>query len=207
MIGRTCRLEPIDVVKHADDLYFAYNQAEDMRDWTYLRMDFFENIEEFHSYIDGRVNNKSTFTFAVIDLLSEKAVGMISLDCINSSHGELEIGRVVFSPLLKKSILSTETRFLLIDYVFDTLGYRRIQWKCDTFNKSSCNAAERVGFKFEATFRQHVVYKGRSRDSHMFSIIDKEWPELKKAFKAWLSPENFDKNGRQIKSLVAFRKS
>lgn len=144
LIGRTCRLEPIDVAKHADDLYASYNQAANSRDWTYLLVDPFENIQDWRIHINERAHNESVFTFAVINLASDKAVGMISLMHINPAHGELEIGRVVFFPLLKQSILSTETQFLLMEYVFDTLNCRRYQWKCDSFNKPSGMAAERL---------------------------------------------------------------
>jgi RimJ/RimL family protein N-acetyltransferase len=118
----------------------------------------------------------------------------------------IEVGFVTFSPLLKRTPISTEAQFLLMAYAFDELGYRRYEWKCDSLNGPSRAAAERLGFTFEGIFRQVVVYRGRNRDTAWFSILDKEWPALKQAFVAWLSPENFDEQGQQHASLSELRK-
>jgi RimJ/RimL family protein N-acetyltransferase len=102
--------------------------------------------------------------------------------------------------------MSTEAQFLLMTYVFDELGYRRYEWKCDSLNAPSRKTAERLGFTFEGIFRQAIVYKGRNRDTAWYSIIDKEWPKLKRAFQTWLSAQNFDEHGQQRKSLIDVRK-
>lgn len=203
LIGRSCRLEPL-AAKHVNDLYAAYSQSADGRDWTYLLIEPFKNIEEFRKYVDEKANSTETLAFAIIDT-SNKAVGMISLQRIDCINGSIEVGRVVFSPLLRQSIAATEAQYLLMSYVFDGLGYRRYEWKCDSFNTMSRKAAERLGFTYEATFRNSNVVKGRTRDSAWFSIIDCEWPNMKKAFQEWLAPENFDADGRQKKRLQEFR--
>ena len=117
----------------------------------------------------------------------------------------VEVGAVTFSPLLQRTPLSTEAQFLLMKHVFDDLGYRRYEWKCDTLNAPSRQAALRLGFEFEGIFRQAVVYKGRSRDTAWFSIIDADWPQLRAVFEQWLLPDNFDAQGRQRVSLAALR--
>lgn len=124
---------------------------------------------------------------------------------ITPDHGVVEVGAVTFSPLLQRTPLSTEAQFLLMKHVFDDLGYRRYEWKCDTLNAPSRQAALRLGFEFEGIFRQAVVYKGRSRDTAWFSIIDADWPQLRAVFEQWLLPDNFDAQGRQRVSLAALR--
>lgn len=204
LIGRTCRLEPVDVAKHSEELFEAYSQSTDNRDWTYLMVDQFNNLQECRNYIEKAMKCRDMITFAVIDG-SGKAVGMIALLRIDTVNGAIEVGRVMFSPLLKQSTPSTEAQYLLMTYVFDDLGYRRYEWKCDSFNTPSRRAAERLGFTFEGIFRNAVIVNGHTRDRAWYSIIDSEWPKIKKAFFKWLAPENFDDNGHQIKKLTEFR--
>lgn len=206
LTGHSCRLEPLDSSKHTDDLFAAFSQSADNRDWTYLIIDRYESTAACRNDIENAASNPNVCAFAIIDLVSGKAVGMLSLTNISPNNGSIEVGRIRFSPLLKQSVLSTETQFLLMEYVFDTLGYRRYQWKCDSLNEPSRKAATRLGFTFEAIFRQHEIVKGLNRDTAFYSIIDEDWPMLKTAFQAWLAPENFDENGRQIRSLQSFRK-
>lgn len=203
--GRTCRLEPLDLVKHAAELYAAYNQSADQRDWTFLKVHAFDNIEQFYDYIETTVKSPESADFAVIDLISGKAVGTISFVHFDQLNGSIEVGRVTFSPLLKQTISSTESQYLMMAYAFDELGYRRYQWRCDSLNTESRKAAERLGFTFEGIFRQHIIYKNRNHDTAWFSIIDEEWPRLKAAFQAWLAPDNFDLHGKQLKRLNDFR--
>ncbi|XP_055306356.1 uncharacterized protein LOC129570684 [Sitodiplosis mosellana] len=205
LIGRTCRLEPLEA-KHTNDLYASYSQSNDGRDFTYLAIEAFKNIEELRNYVEKTVKEPGRFSFAIIHA-SGKAVGMISLLRADRVNGSVEVGRVVFSPLLKQSIASTEAQYLLMAYVFDGLGYRRYEWKCDTFHAQSRRAAERLGFTFEGIFRKVIVVKGRNRDSAWFSIIDSDWPKIKEAFQKWLAPENFDAEGRQIKRLQNIQKN
>ncbi|MGN6232646.1 MAG: GNAT family N-acetyltransferase [Trinickia sp.] len=203
--GSYCRLEPLDPERHADDLYAAYRAAPDARDWTYLPVGPFDDPQVYRRHAEALARSTDPRHFAVIDRKTGKAVGSMALMRIEPAHGVVEVGHVAFSPLLKRTPISTEAQFLLMSYVFDELGYRRYEWKCDSLNAPSRAAAERLGFKFEGIFRQVVIYKGRSRDTAWFSILDKEWPVQKQAFKTWLSADNFDEQGGQRKSLADLR--
>lgn len=203
--GTYCRLEPLDAGRHAADLYAAYHAASDVRDWTYLAVGPFERPEDYRRHAEAAAQSTDPRHYAVIDRKTGKAVGSLALMRIEPAHGVIEVGHVTFSPLLKQTPLSTEAQFLLMRYVFDTLGYRRYEWKCDSLNAPSRKTAVRLGFQFEGIFRQAIVYKGRNRDTAWHSIIDKEWPLLKQAFEAWLAPANFDDAGRQRQSLTEVR--
>ena len=141
----------------------------------------------------------------VIDLKSGKAVGTLSLMRIDPNNGVIEVGNVMFSPLLQQTPISTEAQYLLMAYAFDQLGYRRYEWKCDALNAPSRTTADRLGFTFEGVFRQAVMYKGRSRDTAWFSIIDSEWPKVKAGFESWLAASNYTADGKQKQSLKALR--
>ena len=143
--------------------------------------------------------------FAVIDKASGKVAGRQTLMRIDSAHGAIEIGNIYWGPLISRKPAATEAQFLFMQYIFDELGYRRYEWKCNNDNLPSKRAAERFGFSFEGIFRQHMVAKGKNRDTAWFSILDSEWPALKKAYQAWLAPENFDSDGQQKKKLEEFR--
>ena len=158
-------------------------------------------------YAQGAAQSTDPRHFAVVDRTTGKAVGTLALMRIDPTHGVIEVGNVMFSPLLQQTPASTEAQFLLMAYVFDTLGYRRYEWKCDSLNAPSQRTAARLGFQFEGIFRQAVVYKGRNRDTAWFSIIDTEWPLLREAFEAWLSDDNQDAEGRQRRSLTQMRES
>ncbi|WP_109126350.1 GNAT family protein [Dyella sp. C11] len=203
--GRFCRLEPLSASRHAASLYDAYAQADDPRDWTYMFVGPFENEALFLQYMSTLEQSQDPKHYAVIDAVTGKAVGSLSLMRIEPTHGVIEVGHVMFSPLMKQKPASTEAQFLLMRYVFDVLKYRRYEWKCDSLNAPSRKTAQRLGFSFEGIFRQAVVYKGRSRDTAWFSIIDSEWPAIGKAFVHWLSPSNFDDQGQQVQSLSSLR--
>ena len=199
--GRFCRLEPLDAERHAAALFDAYDTAADGRDWTYMVAGPFENAADYRRYAEGAAGSTDPKHYAVIDLALGKPVGTLSLMRVDPANGAIEVGNVAFSPLLKQQPASTEAQFLLMQYVFEELGYRRYEWKCDSHNAPSRKAAQRLGFRFEGIFRQAVVYKQRSRDTAWFAIIDTEWPAQKAAFAAWLAPDNFDAEGRQRKGL------
>ncbi|MDG0800886.1 GNAT family N-acetyltransferase [Pectobacterium polaris] len=199
--GRFCSLEPLNAELHASDLYDAYASAKDGRDWTYLPVGPFHEKNAYRRYAEAASNSIDPKHYSVIDTRLGKAVGTLSLMRADAKNGAVEVGWVTFSPLLKQKPASTEAQFLLMQYVFEELGYRRYEWKCDSLNEPSRKAAQRLGFSFEGIFRQASVYKQRSRDTAWFAITDREWPQRKQAFLAWLSPENFDSNGRQIKPL------
>jgi RimJ/RimL family protein N-acetyltransferase len=205
LTGARCRLEPLDAARHADDLFTAWGNAPDHRDWTYLSVGPFEDVEDFRRYIEAAAQSTDPRHYAVIDLKTGRAVGSLSLMRQDPANGVIEVGHVTFSPLLKRTPVSTEAQFLLMTYVFDTLGYRRYEWKCDSCNAPSRTTAARLGFTFEGIFRQAIVYKGRSRDTAWYSIVDAEWPPLKRAFAAWLAEGNFDEAGQQRVGLSELR--
>jgi RimJ/RimL family protein N-acetyltransferase len=207
LAGRYCRLEPLDAQRHAADLFAAYSLAGDGRDWTYMASGPFTDAASHLAYVEKIVRADDPLHYAVIDLKSARAVGTLALMRIDPANGVIEVGHVAFSPALKRTPLSTEAQFLLMRYVFDTLGYRRYEWKCDSLNTPSRQAAERLGFQFEGIFRQALVYKQRNRDTAWFSIIDGEWPVYRAAFERWLAPENFDAQGQQLISLKALRET
>ena len=144
------------------------------------------------------------FYYAIVDKESGKALGTFALMRINRGSRVIEVGSVTYSPQLKRTRLATEAQYLLARYVFEELEYRRYEWKCDALNQPSRYAAERLGFIYEGTFRQAVVYKGRNRDTDWLAMIDKDWPAVKIRLEKWLSPDNFDENGQQIKALSDF---
>lgn len=203
--GRYCHLEPLDAHLHADDLYAAYGHSPDERDWTYLPIGPFHSASDYLAYAKRMESDADCLHFAVIDQRSRRAVGTLALIRMDPANGVIEIGFVVFSPLLRRTPSSTEAHYLLMRYLFDSLGYRRLEWKCDSLNEPSRRAAQRLGFQFEGIFRQAVVYKGRNRDTAWFSILDCEWPSLRAAFELWLAPDNFDAQGLQRRSLAQVR--
>ncbi|OCZ63791.1 acetyltransferase [Achromobacter xylosoxidans] len=202
--GRYCRLEPLSAERHAADLYTAFSQAPDGRDWTYMSVGPFADAAAYRQFAEQAQAHAASdpMHHAVIDLASGRAIGSLSLMRIDPASGVIEVGFVAFSPLLKRTRIATEAQFLLMRRAFDELGYRRYEWKCDSLNAPSRAAAARLGFQFEGIFRQATVYKGRSRDTAWFSIIDSEWPALRAAYESWLDPANFDAEGRQRQGLA-----
>lgn len=190
-------------MQHADDLYEAYTNSP-LSMWTYLSVEPFENRADFDAYLQAHCQSSDPYHLTIIDKESKKAVGTFSLMRIDPANRAIEMGWVVFSSALQQTRQSTEAQYLVMKYAFEELGYRRYEWKCDHLNQPSRNAALRLGFTFEGTFRQAVVYKGRNRDTDWFSILDSEWPTNKKRLENWLSPDNFDENGRQKMRLTDF---
>lgn len=203
--GRFCRLEPLDAARHADDLFTAYSQAPDDRAWTYMATGPFATLADYRAHATQAAAAPGFLHYAVIDLHTGRAVGTLALMRMDPANGVIEVGFVTFSPLLQRTPISTEAQFLLMQYAFDGLGYRRFEWKCDSLNAPSLVTAKRLGFQFEGIFRQAVVYKGRSRDTAWFSILDTEWPALRAAFTQWLAADNFDAQGQQRQSLAQLR--
>ena len=203
--GRYCRLEPVDVERHANDLYASYIEAPDDRDWTYLFAERPRGLEAFRSYLTQLARSDDPLHHTIIDLGTNAAVGTAALMRIDRAHGVIEVGSITYSPRLKRTRAGTEAIYLLMRRAFDELGYRRFEWKCDSLNAPSRAAAERYGFTFEGIFRRAVVYKARNRDTAWYSIIAEDWPRIRTAFDTWLSLENFDEQGRQLRSLSAVR--
>ncbi len=196
MQGRFCRLESLDAGRHTDALFEAYALDAEGRMWTYLSRGPFATRESYRAWMDGACAGDDPLYYAIVDLATGKAVGVASYMRIDPANGCIEVGNLAFSPLLQKKPAATEAMYLMMKRAFD-LGYRRYEWKCDTLNAPSRAAALRLGFAFEGIFRQAVIYKGRSRDTAWFSVIDQEWPALKDVFERWLEPANFDERGSQ----------
>jgi RimJ/RimL family protein N-acetyltransferase len=205
LIGRYCRLEKLDAERHATELYAAFAETPDGRDWTYLSVGPFADVAAYREYVRQATQGTDPVHYAIIDGAANKPVGSSALMRIDPDNGTMEIGWVSFSSLLKRSRVATEAMYLLMRHAFDDLGYRRYEWKCDSLNAPSRRAAERLGFRYEGTFRNAMVYKGRTRDTDWFSITDSEWPAVRKALEAWLAPENFDGEGKQRQSLSALQ--
>lgn len=204
MEGRYCRIEKLEE-RHAGSLFAAYSEATDDSSWTYLFSGPFPGKEGYTDWVRAEAQKRDPQHYAIIDARTHKPVGTAAFLRIEPSHGVIEIGHIHYAPVLKNSRAATEAMYLFMRRVFDELGYRRYEWKCDALNAPSCRAAERLSFRFEGIFRQAVVYKGRSRDTAWFSVIDTEWPKLRAGFEAWLAPGNFDASGAQHKSLRAIR--
>jgi RimJ/RimL family protein N-acetyltransferase len=204
MAGRYCRIEPVNVARHEDDLLTAYLDAPDDRDWTYLSWERPTTVAQFREYLTKLQASEDPLHFTLIDTQSGKAVGTAALLRIEPAHGVIEVGSITFSPRLKKTRAATESMYLLMRRAFDELGYRRYEWKCDSLNGPSRTAAARYGFAFEGVFRNAITYKGRSRDTAWYSITDSEWPRIRSAFEAWLDPANFNEQGQQRRRLSDF---
>jgi RimJ/RimL family protein N-acetyltransferase len=205
MIGRWCRVEPLEVDRHAEELYEANLDDREGKNWIYLGSDPLPDLPSYRAWLETMSAGSDPLFHAIIDQRSGKAAGVAALLRIDASNGVIEVGHINYSPRLQRTAAATEAMALLMRRVFDELGYRRYEWKCDALNAPSRAAARRLGFQYEGTFRQAMVYKGRNRDSAWFSILDREWPALREAFDRWLDPANFDAAGRQRRRLEAGR--
>ncbi|MEI4479991.1 MULTISPECIES: GNAT family N-acetyltransferase [Phyllobacterium] len=203
--GRYVRLEPINAAKHGDGLYEASTVADADGRFRYLFEDVPESRNAMTPWLEKVEASKDPLFYAVIDKASGKVAGRQALMRIDAAHGSIEIGNIYWGPLIARKPAATEAQYLFMAYAFDVLGYRRYEWKCNNSNEPSKRAAERFGFTFEGIFRQHMVQKGQNRDTAWYSVTDQEWPALKAAYQAWLSPDNFDAEGQQIKRLEELR--
>jgi len=201
MQGRFCQLAPLDPSAHASALFEAHALDRAGRNWTYLPYGPFSSAAEYTRWIEWAAAQPDPQFFAILDAASARPVGVASYLRIEPGMGVIEVGHLSFSPALQRRPAATEAMYLMMRRVFEELGYRRYEWKCDALNAPSRRAAERLGFTYEGTFRQAWVVKGRNRDTAWFSIIDAEWPALRAAFESWLAPANFDADGRQQRSL------
>ena len=191
------------MVRHAAELYAANSEDREGRMWTYLPWGPYGRFDDYLAAVKAGLLREDFLTHSVIDAVSGKAVGVASYLNINPTAGSIEVGGIAYSPALQRKPAGTEAMYLMMRRVFDELGYRRYEWKCNALNAPSRAAAERYGFRFEGIFRQADVVKGRNRDTAWFSMIDSEWPGIKAAFERWLDAANFDGDGRQRMSLSA----
>lgn len=200
MEGQYCRLEPLQPGQHVQDLYEANCLDAEGKNWTWLPYGPFASREDYRVWLEAMALARDPQFYTIIDKALGQAVGVAAYMRIDPQNGSIEVGHLNFSPLLQKKPAATEAMYLMMAHAF-RVGYRRYEWKCNALNTPSWKAAERLGFSFEGVFRQAAVIKGRNRNTAWFSIIDSEWPMLQGAFERWLSPSNFDLNGRQKTSL------
>ena len=202
--GRYVRLEPLSAALHGDGLYDAATAEAERFRWLFEAGP--ESRAAFQPWLEKAEASADPLFFTVIDKASGKIAGRQTLMRIDPTFGVIEIGNILWGSLVARKPAATEAQFLFARYVFDELGYRRYEWKCNNHNEPSKRAAERFGFSFEGIFRQHMIVKGENRDTAWFSIVDKEWPALKAAYEGWLDPANFDSDGNQKRRLEDFRK-
>lgn len=213
LTGRYCRLERLSP-DHAFDL-FAADQADiHGESWTYLPYGPFADLGSYRQWIEQMSSGRDPLFYAVLDTDSDVAAGSPTAEAVGSpagvlsylrcfpDAGSIEVGHVHFSPALQRRRTATEAQYLMMRHAFEDLGYRRYEWKCDAMNAASRAAAVRLGFRYEGTFRQAVVVKGRNRDTAWYSVVDGEWPGVGAALRAWLDPKNFDQNAEQRTPLL-----
>jgi RimJ/RimL family protein N-acetyltransferase len=201
--GRYVRLEPLDPPVHGDELFEAGSGAEAEDLWRYLRDGPYGDRTSFEDWLQWAVAADDPFFYAARDKGSARVEGRLAFMRIDQGNGVIETGHILFGPRLARTRAATEAIYLQARHVFEDLGYRRFEWKCDHANAASVQAALRLGFRFEGVFRQHMVVKGRNRDTAWFAMLDDEWPARKAVFERWLAPQNFDEAGVQRTSLNA----
>jgi len=198
--GRFGRLEKL-AARHAPALWPYVEGHDDI--WTYMsRYGPFSNVSEFSAWMAGFSSGTDPYPYAIVDTAG-RTLGFLALMRIEQAMRVIEVGHVLYSPGLQRTPLATEAQYLLARYVFETLGYRRYEWKCHWLNEASQRAAVRLGFTFEGVHRQLIIAKGRNRDTAWYSMLDREWPARKAAFERWLAPDNFAADGKQKVSLSA----
>ena len=205
LTGRHVTLTALDPDAHAKALYDGSHGPEVDGLWRYLFDGPFESLESFTASLARKAKSRDPLYFAIIDNASGDAVGYASFMRIEPDHRVIEVGSILYTRRLQRTAGGTEAMYLMAREAFESLRYRRYEWKCNQFNDASLRAAERLGFMFEGAFRQHMIVKGRSRDTAWFSMLDSEWPKAKRAFEAWLAPSNFDANGQQREKLAEIR--
>ncbi|HMJ34147.1 MAG TPA: GNAT family protein [Baekduia sp.] len=206
LVGARVRLDPLDAERHAGDLFAAaHGPGADPRLWDHLGYGPFAGVAALRAHLAAQQRSEDPRFYAVVDLATGRAAGVVSFLRVDPAHGTIEIGHIWFGGPLQRTPQATEAVHLLARHAFDTLGHRRLEWKCDAANGRSQAAAQRFGFTYEGTFRQHQIVKGRNRDTAWYSIVDGEWPAIDAAFAAWLAPANFDADGRQRASLARLR--
>ena len=202
--GRYVVVRPVDAARDAEPLFTeSHPPLADPGLWTYMPAGPYRDAGELRAALEVAERSEDPLVFALHPRAGEHPAGVASYMRIAPEHGVIEIGGIWLGASLRQSTAASEAIFLLAAHAFDELGYRRLEWKCDSLNQASRHAAERFGFRFEGVFRQHMVIKGRNRDTAWYAITDLEWPAVREAFGAWLAPSNFDPSGRQHRALGA----
>ena len=201
MDGDYVTVVPLDPARHGDALWQASGGAEHQELWRYLHSGPFGERTAFDEYLNAKAASEDPMYFALVDRTIGgtvgSAAGHASYMRIDPGQRVIEVGAILYTPGLQRTRAATEAMYLMARHAFEELGYRRYEWKCNVLNDASQSAARRLGFSFEGVFRQHMIVKGRSRDTAWFSMLDREWPERKREFERWLAPDNFDAAGRQ----------
>ncbi len=199
--GRTVKLERLAPERHTGDLWRAVEGHDEV--WTYLADGPYAREADLRRALEEKQNGNSAVFLAIVPRDAGRVTGYASYMRMDPSNGVVEVGNILLAPSLQRTTAATEAMYLMARHIFEDLGYRRYEWKCNANNEPSRRAALRYGFRFEGIFRQHMILKGENRDTAWFSMLDWEWPERKAAFEAWLDPANFDENGRQRQPLSA----
>jgi RimJ/RimL family protein N-acetyltransferase len=205
--GRVVTLRPFDLSSQAAALYQGSHGPESEDLWRYMGDGPYPNRAAYDAAFEKKQNSVDPMFWAVIDNATGTPVGQASYLRIEPANRVIEVGNILFTPALQRSAGATEAMYLMARHAFNDLGYRRYEWKCNALNQPSRRAALRLGFTFEGVFRQHMIVKGRNRDTAWFSILDAEWPRRQANFERWLAAENFDAAGRQILSLSQLNNS
>lgn len=195
--GRYARLEPLDPDTHRDDLFAASSPPDRAARFRYLPEPAPASLEEFDAWLASAAASADPLFFAVIDRSTNRVEGRQSLMRINPAHQSIEIGHIYWGPRIASTRVATDAMYLFVAYAMQTLGYRRLEWKCDALNARSRMAARRFGLTYEGTFRRAAIVRNRSRDTAWFAMIAEEWPSLKAVYERWLAPDNFDELGQQ----------
>lgn len=198
--GRTVTLEPLDAARHAAPLWQAIRDHDEL--WAWMPDGPYAAEDDFARTIERKQHDPAAVFLAIAPAATGLAAGYASFMRIDTANGVVEVGNILLAPALQRTTAATEAMYLMARHVFDDLGYRRYEWKCNARNEPSRRAAERLGFRFEGIFRQHMVVKGQNRDTAWFAMLNHEWPARRRAFEAWLEPGNFDEEGRQKRSLA-----
>ncbi|MGI9521420.1 MAG: GNAT family N-acetyltransferase [Hyphomicrobiaceae bacterium] len=202
LMGQEIQLEPQDAAKHANELYAAGHNSDDgLKIWDYLPYGPWPDIETYKSILRQQSSSVDTIFYTLRSLKTGKSCGQTSFMDMHPQNGVIEIGNIWFAPEMQKSRSGTEALFLMLHYAMDDLGYRRMQWRCNSLNKRSRYAARRLGFRFEGIFYNHLIFKGKNRDTAWYSILDDEWPEVRSIIERWLQPSDFDDGGAPKTSL------
>lgn len=204
LAGKLVTLEPLDPQLHAQELYEQGHSTEQgLAIWNYLAYGPWPDLASYQAALTSQAASLDPIFYAVRLHSTGKVCGQISIMDINGQNGSAEIGHIWFGPALQKTRAATEVMLLAMDYPMSDLGFRRMQWRCNSLNQGSRNAARRLGFRFEGIFYNHMIFKGQNRDTAWYSILDDEWPEVRQTIIDWLQEDNFDRDGLAQMSLSA----
>ena len=201
LVGNYAILEPLQIKKHSIDLFKNFSKDKKGIDWIYMPQGPFKNEISLKKYLQNKNLTGNPFFYIIYSKRLKTFCGLASYLRIKPQVGTIEVGYITYAKNLQRTVEGTEAMYLMMKNVFDDLGYRRYEWKCDNLNSKSKKAALILGFKYEGLFRQATIYKKRNRDTAWFSIIDKEWKRYKKSYKLYLKRSNFNTKFIQKKKL------